>query len=960
MSSLRLKSARIQGFRRLSEPMNIDFGGEAGITILVGPNGSGKSTVLDGVEWALTGSASRLPNLSAADARRAPDIFKSLGSEIEPAVTLTFFDAEKNRDISLSPGAPAEEIAALLRRTEHPWRDLKTIDTALQWTHFSSQRSVARLGYENGDAIMKAFAAPAGLDKLKGLDRRLWGSETRKELRRLRSEAAEAARRHKAAYDHVERLLHAPQASEIRRAERRIADLVATLAKEHELDFSGIGTSAELLEKRLLEHRSSLESRLAEVRRLTAERRDASVRARRLEVEAEAARQTLETTEKLQKNREEAVLLAEQEAAKVRSGLAELNLALSKLQERQQRRERLAGLDARTAVLRDQASDLRLQIEDAEIRLRGVTELEGLVSRVRAGQEIADLRKFEASLLEFGDPEEVAREGAIRVAELSARRDTLSAERAAAQASLAHQTERAELLRSLAAALAGHLTEHDTDCPVCAAHYTEGELVNRSRKALAEFGTASRELTRLLQEKTQELGQVSGRLQFFSSRVDEANQLAAKRARYRSELDRLTEIFGAAWTDEAQEQCEARLIDLRDELELDEDTPLRGLRSALENRRRRDIEVQTALGKELSDITALRADIETVRPDTDDPHEMRAELRLIEERIERETARLTDAAAEHRLAVELLEAATQSASKAGELLQSDTDRAKEERRRFRDVDRLLSKIFGGLDESAYTQSIQEQSVRIGAALDRLAAIRAEEEKALHSPNTDQELGLLRASYMPANSRADAAALHEVIGQLLAEADAHVGAIDLLEKRLRDRARHRRDFDNRIHGTALKPWNALFRQVYATLAGSLGETLEWTPDRVDMRYGELDSHAVPRVDDLALHGWMAGHFFSEGQLAALQISAMITASVLLPWSRWQALMFDDPLQHADVIKVGAFADLMRSLCQDKGHQIIMTTHDQTQADFLHAKFSAAGLSARVIQFKRSRRSAVQHL
>lgn len=54
-------------------------------------------------------------------------------------------------------------------------------------------------------------------------------------------------------------------------------------------------------------------------------------------------------------------------------------------------------------------------------------------------------------------------------------------------------------------------------------------------------------------------------------RVDEANQLAAKRARYRSELDRLTEIFGAAWTDEAQEQCEARLIDLRDELELDED-----------------------------------------------------------------------------------------------------------------------------------------------------------------------------------------------------------------------------------------------------------------------------------------------------------------------------------------------------------------------------------------------------
>ena len=130
-------------------------------------------------------------------------------------------------------------------------------------------------------------------------------------------------------------------------------------------------------------------------------------------------------------------------------------------------------------------------------------------------------------------------------------------------------------------------------------------------------------------------------------------------------------------------------------------------------------------------------------------------------------------------------------------------------------------------------------------------------------------------------------------------------------------------------------------MYASLAGSLGETLEWTADRVDMRLRDIESHVRPHVADEPIPGWLAGHWFSEGQLAALQISAMITASVLLPWSRWRALLLDDPLQHADVIKVSAFADLIRALCADKQHQVIMTTHDRVQADFIAAKFLAGG-------------------
>ena len=36
--------------------------------------------------------------------------------------------------------------------------------------------------------------------------------------------------------------------------------------------------------------------------------------------------------------------------------------------------------------------------------------------------------------------------------------------------------------------------------------------------------------------------------------------------------------------------------------------------------------------------------------------------------------------------------------------------------------------------------------------------------------------------------------------------------------------------------------------------------------------------------------------SEGQLAANGFSILCAASVAYPWSKWKALLLDDPLQH----------------------------------------------------------------
>ncbi len=85
-----------------------------------------------------------------------------------------------------------------------------------------------------------------------------------------------------------------------------------------------------------------------------------------------------------------------------------------------------------------------------------------------------------------------------------------------------------------------------------------------------------------------------------------------------------------------------------------------------------------------------------------------------------------------------------------------------------------------------------------------------------------------------------------------------------------------------------------------------------------------------------------HFFSEGQLSALSVSALLAASTSFRWSRWPGLLMDDPLQHNDVIHASAFMDLMRQLVRRLGYQIIMSTHDSAEAEFLISKCRSAGV------------------
>ncbi|MGL3214059.1 hypothetical protein [Bradyrhizobium sp. BR 1433] len=103
-------------------------------------------------------------------------------------------------------------------------------------------------------------------------------------------------------------------------------------------------------------------------------------------------------------------------------------------------------------------------------------------------------------------------------------------------------------------------------------------------------------------------------------------------------------------------------------------------------------------------------------------------------------------------------------------------------------------------------------------------------------------------------------------------------------------------------------------------------------------GEVPAE-IGSIDPVLVH--------SEGQMAALSVSMLCAASLTYPWSRWRGLVLDDPLQHNDAIHSAAFADFVCNLVADRKYQVLLSTHDRAQAEFLRRKVASRDLPCAVL-------------
>lgn len=232
---------------------------------------------------------------------------------------------------------------------------------------------------------------------------------------------------------------------------------------------------------------------------------------------------------------------------------------------------------------------------------------------------------------------------------------------------------------------------------------------------------------------------------------------------------------------------------------------------------------------------------------------------------------------------------------------------------------------------------------VSAALERLTAgyrkwLEDEQLRKL----TEDVVGRMKS--VQASSEAES--LQKLV-QRVDQAQQSVELAKVTRKKVEDYGVRMKDQARTYAGEVLVPLNATIKRfARALMTGSetaVTYKAEHHAARSELRPTIVQSDLDGRTRNVEMNPSL---YFSEGQLSALSVAALFAASTSFGWSRWRGLLLDDPLQHNDVIHASAFMDLLRQMVLSLGYQIVLSTHDSAEAEFLIRKCRSSGINYRV--------------
>lgn len=202
-----------------------------------------------------------------------------------------------------------------------------------------------------------------------------------------------------------------------------------------------------------------------------------------------------------------------------------------------------------------------------------------------------------------------------------------------------------------------------------------------------------------------------------------------------------------------------------------------------------------------------------------------------------------------------------------------------------------------LDREALAES--EQLVELERALNSLAASRAVD--ALTS--VDARVALFRRQA-------------DTVADELARAQSAVESAKSLEKSVRRSA-------GEIVDERLASISPLLNEIYQRLRPHAN----WRSIEYSIR-GDVRRFLSLKVgDDLNPQ-----FVFSSGQRRAAGLAFLLSVHLARPWSRWETLMLDDPVQHIDDFRALQLVEVLSSFRQG-GRQIVVAVEDEALADLL---------------------------
>lgn len=1001
MNPLYLSRIALKDFRTFGD-FAIDIPPAPGLTLLVGTNGLGKSNFFDGIEWCLTGEVRR---------------FESYVGRLKEAEYLTRRDAEANahqvtlqfdRDkplIRTSRSKPSD--LALVELLKSPdWNAIGELKAYLAFTHFLGQAAQQRFTSRKQNDQWEALKGPSGIDRLEEIRLALRGTPTTNAFRKrtgaeqlLLDQAERALISWRETSERLARLRDSnaligvvPEATLITRLEALNRDFAAQMYGKQELPGGDLVTRLSGL-RQAIETASARTSRetatLGPLRAVVASYLTLLPESDADGVQLSAAGAAVSDATATVTTAELAVLEAERFAAAHRTEKTALDAENDRLAALRQLFSEQARLAAeRAAIVLEKASiaaeetgaktahaaaGARLTAARENLRRRAALEAQlAALSEIalRAQNLTALATAHSACQAAAAAARQPAADATALIGPLRERLAVLNTQIAASDQAVAALRAKASDIADALARLAGHISEHDENCPLCFSSFEPGVLQTLAATAAdsqdRELAEHARQHRGLIEQHTALTAEIAAAQQTIMTHVtDAAAEVAALAALTNARAD------------------VARSLDATDSDDL---------ATIVETR------VQTVMAELSSLLAAEAAGAPTVAPGEADLAARTAELAVVNTRQTDADRRLLVAdnalsVIEERLAVQpqpltlpadierlieaqraaLVASQTREAELAARLSAAHAGQAAAQQRVVaaqNALDAIANRIAvarqgldtaiaqwraGGLDgpptETAIQRRVNElaqRSAELTTMLDRHSQI-AQGLDGLHKQEELQALIATMELDAGAGSAANPAVHERELQDRVAAARKTLQLTQATQEAVKAYSEKLKEEADRFSSQFLQPLNDMVENFNRALLSTPGETVEFNADHaVNRTQLDMQLRYADVIDNEIYNRQLPPQLvLSEGQMAANGFSILCAASTAYPWSNWRALLLDDPLQHNDVIHAAAFVDLMRNLVEMRSYQLLMSTHDRAEGEFLARKFDAANLPCTVV-------------
>jgi exonuclease SbcC len=1002
MNPIYLSRVSISNFRTYGEDFSLDLPEEPGLTVICGMNGLGKTAFFDAIEWALLGEIQRL----SSDRLRKPEgnpLTREGAIAGSHRVELSWgSDHKVVRGGQVTP--TPEQLTDLLKDPD--WGpQIHDLAVYLRLTHFLPQAARERFLERDGKSQWSLLQGPAGVERLERLRKMLDDGKARNAFDRriadLEKSKAEATQRIE---DWIKLLAEQERWTNMATAAAAISpDDLQEILQELELVVPANLTKATPKEpvQRLAALRTAAEAFTASLRNRQRELSQLEASVRRYAELTQRIRMIQETHTNEQTNNEEISRLQEEakgKVANVRIAIANLEaktadanqLSVSALMvlETESRRitttklrvgleEKIATWTKHLAELDQRRSAHRKQIDDYNAAVKGMEMVhQNLRALTETEQALATLTQVVRDYEAQGKEETLLTE---RKKSVSARKTSLEQTTAGLNAKMKGVTDRlAAEQRSVdhAARALGEVIQHldaeDTVCPVCAEVHPPGELLRKAQGSIERYSGRTAAFIEELRKLQREAEQANENLDQYNRELAEVEASLGARAKQRMEIEKQkSELLQRPGITGASLESLPVVLKERGKTLLQQEQDFSAKVIALR------VSDELALTAQQYEVTEknLHGDLQAAR----------AELSKTESVLQECQAKLATAAETIKSGGGLNALSDYRSERQREVAKLESDirdlrsQIEEHEKKLRSItvtvaervakreadEKLLSELkaeSARLVSSWHKLTLQGEPNESAVQDARLGAEKRviENEKILEriaktvigveSWARQTQLAMLDHAVadsiknLGTNSKEDYAS---ILQQQLKVQEAALRRARAAQSRAEEVARKLTELTGRFSASALVPLSARI-SAFNRLISPFPYEFKLSPNVTATRTRTQAWVTMPSVRSNRTLEREPEWWLSEGQMSAMGLSVLMGASTVYRWSRWRALLLDDPLQNTDLIHAAAFGDVIRSLMRDDAYQVILSTHNHDEADFLIRKCRRANLPVRKVE------------